>query len=91
VVFFRVTESEYHDLKEASSRNAARSLSDFVRSELLACVRSGNITDKLQRRVEALEGRLDDLQSTTASLLIQNRTPGPPSVPEGVNNANSAV
>ena len=83
VVFFRLTDGEYRRLKEASSRNGARSLSDFVRSELLAYIHSGTITEHLQRRFEALERRIDELQSAAG-------TP-PQSVPEGVSNAKSTA
>ena len=69
VVFFRVTEDEYRKLKEVSSRNGARSLSDFMRSELLAYIHSGTITEHLHSRFESLEHRIDELQSTTISLL----------------------
>jgi hypothetical protein len=62
VVFFRVTEDEYRKLKEVSSRNGARSLSDFTRSELLACIHSGTITEHLHSRFESLEHRIDELQ-----------------------------
>jgi len=72
VVFFRLTEGEYCKLKEASSRNGARSLSDFMRSEILAYIHSGTITEHLQRHFESLEHRIDELQSTTVSLLQGN-------------------
>jgi hypothetical protein len=69
VVFFRLTQGEYRKLKEVSSRNGARSLSDFMRSELLAYIHSGTIDEHLHRRFEALEQRIQELQSTTVSLL----------------------
>lgn len=69
VVFFRLTQGEYRKLKEVSARNGARSLSDFMRSEILAYIHSGTITEHLQRRFESLEQRIDELQTTTVSLL----------------------
>ena len=76
VVFFRVTQDEYRKLKEVSSRNGARNLSDFMRSELLAYIHSGTITEHLHSRFEALEHRIDELQSTTVSLLKGNANGG---------------
>ena len=72
VVFFRLTEAEYRKLKETSSHNGARSLSDFMRTEILAYIHSGTITEHLQRRFESLEHRIAELQSTTVSLLQGN-------------------
>jgi hypothetical protein len=69
VVFFRLTQGEYRKLKEVSARNGARSLSDFMRSEILAYIHSGTITEHLHRRFESLEQRIEELQSTTVSLL----------------------
>jgi hypothetical protein len=76
LVLFRVTEDEYRKLREVSSRNGARNLSDFMRSELLAYIHSGTITEHLQRRFEALEQRIEELQSTTVSLLQGNPNVG---------------
>ena len=69
VVFFRLTQDEYSKLKEVSTRNGARNLSDFMRSELLAYIHSGTITEHLHRRFDSLEQRIEELQSTTVSLL----------------------
>jgi hypothetical protein len=69
VVFFRLTQNEYNKLKDVSTRNGARSLSDFMRSEILAYIHSGTVVDLLHRRFEAIEQRIDQLQSTTVSLL----------------------
>lgn len=76
VVVFRLAQDEYRKLKEISSRNGARNLSDFMRSELLAYIHSGTINDHLQRRFEALEQRILELQSTTVSLLQGNSDVG---------------
>ena len=72
VVVFRLAEDEYRKLKEVSTRNGARNLSDFMRSELLAYIHSGTINEHLQRRFEALEQRIQELQSTMVSLLQGN-------------------
>jgi len=69
VVVFRLAQDEYRKLQEVSSRNGARSISDFMRSELLAYIHSGTINEHLQRRFEALERRIEELQATTVSLL----------------------
>jgi hypothetical protein len=71
-VVFRLTQDEYRKLKEVATRNGARNLSDFIRSELLAYIHSGTINEHLQRRFEALEQRIQELQSTMVSLLQGN-------------------
>lgn len=76
VVVFRLAQAEYRRLQEVSARNGARNLSDFMRSELLAYIHSGTITEHLQRRFEALEQRIEELQSTTVSLLQGNPNGG---------------
>jgi hypothetical protein len=68
VVFFRLTQNEYSKLKEASSRNGARNLSDFMRTELLAFIHSGTLNEHLQRQFQSIEQRIVDLQLTTVSL-----------------------
>jgi hypothetical protein len=72
VVVFRLAQEEYRKLKEVSSRNGARNISDFMRSELLAYIHSGTITEHLQQRFDSLERRIEELQSTTVSLLQGN-------------------
>lgn len=72
VVFFRLTQNEYNKLKDVSARNGARNISDFMRSEILAYIHSGTITEHLHRQFEALTQRIDELQSTTVSLLQEN-------------------
>jgi hypothetical protein len=72
VVVFRLAEDEYRKLKDVSIRNGARNLSDFMRSELLAYIHSGTITEHLHRRFDSLEQRIEELQSTTVSLLQGN-------------------
>ena len=76
VVVFLLAQDEYRKLKEVSSRKGARNLSDFMRSEILAYLHSGTIHEHLQRRFEALEQRIDALQSTTVSLLQANPNGG---------------
>jgi hypothetical protein len=76
VVVFRLAEDEYRKLLEASTRNGARNLSDFMRSELLAYIHSGTITEHLHRRFESLEQRIVELQSTTVSLFQGNPAGG---------------
>ena len=75
VVVFRLAQDEYRKLKEVSTRNGARNLSDFMRSELLAYIHSGTINEHLQRQFESLEQRILELQRTTVSLL-QGKTNG---------------
>jgi len=76
MVVFRLAQDEYQKLIEVATRNGARNLSDFMRSELLAYIHSGTITEHLHRRFEALEHRIDELQSTTVSLLQGNANDG---------------
>jgi hypothetical protein len=72
VVVFRLAEDEYRKLKDVSIRNGARNLSDFMRSELLAYIHSGTITEHLKSRFDSLEQRIEELQSTMVSLLQGN-------------------
>jgi len=76
VVVFRLAQDEYRKLKEVSARNGARNLSDFMRCELLAYIHSGTIQEHLQRRFDALEQRIEELQATTVSLLQKNSDGG---------------
>jgi hypothetical protein len=48
-----------------------------MRSELLAYIHSGTITEHLHRRFDSLEHRIAELQSTTVSLLNGNGNGGP--------------
>jgi len=76
VVVFRLAQVEYLRLKEVSSRNGARNLSDFMRSELLAYIHSGTLHEHLHRRFEALEESIQELRTTTVSLLLGNSNGG---------------
>jgi hypothetical protein len=76
VVVFRLAQDEYLRLKEVSSRNGARNLSDFMRSELLAYIHSGTLHEHLHRRFEALEESIQELRTTTVSLLQGNSNGG---------------
>jgi len=76
VVVFRLAQAEYQKLKDVSTRNGARNLSDFVRSELLAYIHSGTVTEHLHRRFDSLEHRIAELQSATVSLLQANSNSG---------------
>jgi hypothetical protein len=76
VVFFRITEGEYDKLREVLSRDGARSLSDFMRSQLLDYIHSGTTTERLYRRLDALEQQIQELRSTTVSLLQENPNVG---------------
>src|ERR1017187_1801307 len=69
VVFFRITEGEYEKLREVLSHDGARSLSDFMRNELLDYIHSGTTSERLYRRLDALEQQIQELKSTTVSLL----------------------
>jgi hypothetical protein len=77
VVVFRLAQDEYQKLQDVATRNGARNLSDFMRSELLAYIHSGTITEHLHRRFDSLEHRIAELQSTTVSLLNGNGNGGP--------------
>jgi hypothetical protein len=78
IVVFRIAEDEYRKLIEVSERSGARTLSDFMRSELLAYIHSGTFHEHLQRRFESLEERIQELRMTTVSLFAANSNGGSP-------------
>ena len=78
IVVFRIAEDEYRKLIEVSERSGARTLSDFMRSELLAYIHSGTVDEHLQRRFESLEERIQELRMTTVSLFAANSNGGSP-------------
>ncbi len=62
VVFFRITEGEYEKLREVLSHDGARSLSDFMRNELLDYIHSGTTTERLYYRLSRHPGRISQLE-----------------------------
>jgi hypothetical protein len=78
IVVFRIAEDEYRKLIEVSERSGARTLSDFMRSELLAYIHSGTVDEHLQRRFESLEERIQELRMTTVSLFAASANGGSP-------------
>ena len=61
VVLFRLTEQEHHALEELCASRGGRSLSEFVRVEVLTPAFSSNL-EPLQELVVSLERRLSSLQ-----------------------------
>jgi hypothetical protein len=78
IVVFRIAEDEYRKLIEVSERSGARTLSDFMRSELLSYIHSGTVDEHLQRRFESLEERIQELRMTTVSLFAASANGGSP-------------
>ena len=73
VVLCRLTEQEHHLLKELCAAKGGRSLSEFVRVEVLNPVRSGDI-EPLMTLAASLERRLGslDLLHEELARLIQS-------------------
>lgn len=63
MVIFRLTQEEYDSLKSACLAANGRSISDYMRSELLALAQSGPGGDAVHRRFSGIEQKLDDLQA----------------------------
>ncbi|HTQ55057.1 MAG TPA: ribbon-helix-helix protein, CopG family [Bryobacteraceae bacterium] len=63
MVVFRLTQEEYHALKEACEREGARNVSDFVRAGLLEYLQTGMLSSQLGRRLAALDHQIATLQS----------------------------
>ncbi|MGC9950106.1 MAG: hypothetical protein ABSF64_27390 [Bryobacteraceae bacterium] len=68
VVVFRLTQSEYQKLKEASDERGAANLSDFTRSEVLAFLNSGTIPDAVRIGFAALEQEISRLRADVDSI-----------------------
>jgi len=69
IVVFRLSQNEYHSLKEACARRGARNLSDFTRAGVLELLEAGTLTDRWNYRFTAIEQRLAVLQSQMIDLL----------------------
>ena len=69
VVVFRLSQEEYHLLKEACERAGGRNLSDFTRSEILEYLHTDSFDRRLNTQFDALEQRIAVLQSQLNSLL----------------------
>ena len=69
VVVFRLSQDEYHMLKEACVRAGGRNLSDFTRSELLQYLHADTFSRRMGSQVEALEQRINLMQTQLNNLL----------------------
>ena len=69
VVVFRLSQDEYHALKEACDRRGARNISDFTRTEVLEILQCGPINEHLNCRVTSIEQKLAALQEQFVDLL----------------------
>ena len=61
MVIFRLTPEEYDNLRSACAAANGRSISDYMRSELLAVVQSDPLGAVVQRRFSEIERKLSDL------------------------------
>lgn len=59
-VIFRITQDEYNQLKSATERSGARSLSDFARAKCLRAIGEPS-TAELSQKVGSLESAVDRL------------------------------
>jgi len=63
LVVFRLTQEEYRRLQRESSRNGARSLSDYTRARLLEADRAGALSARqVEKRLARFDERLDEVQ-----------------------------
>jgi hypothetical protein len=65
VIFFRVSEEEFHEMEIACSRVGARSISDFARVAARRCVNDSGIDQLgvLLEKLATFEQTLDELQT----------------------------
>lgn len=68
MVVFRLSQQEYHSLREACDRRGARNLSDFTRSELLDYLSSGASPGTVQLRIAAVEQEIASMRSAINQL-----------------------
>ncbi len=64
LVVFRLTQEEYQRLLKESSRNGARSLSDYTRARLLEPDREAAVSSRrVEKRLARFDKRLDEVQT----------------------------
>jgi hypothetical protein len=68
IVVFRLSQEEYDSLKAACAVAGGRSVSDYTRSELLACIQSDSIYSVVLRRFGELDRKLADLHELLEEL-----------------------
>ena len=81
LINFRVTDEEFHRLKEASSLRKARCLSEFARSVMLATTdlpgARSEPDDPVHSRLQSFDQRLSTLESAFARILEAVEKPEP--------------
>ncbi len=63
LVVFRLTQEEYRRLQRESSRNGARSLSDYTRARLLQPDREAAMSKRIEERLARFDERLDEVHA----------------------------
>ena len=66
---FRLSQDEYESLLEATSQNGGRSVSDFIRTAVLATVENGMDHKSTSSRLRELEQRIRRLETAYLGLL----------------------
>jgi len=66
---FRLSQDEYESLLQATSQNGGRSVSDFIRTAVLATVENGMDHKSTSSRLRELEQRIRKLETAYLGLL----------------------
>jgi predicted DNA-binding protein len=66
---FRLSQDEYESLLRATSQNGGRSVSDFIRTAVLATVENGMDHKSTSSRLRELEQRIRRLETAYLGLL----------------------
>ena len=66
---FRLSQDEYESLLQATSQNGGRSVSDFIRTAVLATVENGMDHKSTSSRLRELEQRIRRLETAYLGLL----------------------
>ncbi|HXG35089.1 MAG TPA: hypothetical protein VNJ11_17115 [Bryobacteraceae bacterium] len=71
LVIFRLSETEYERLLAACRRDAARSLSDYVRDAVIGCAASPRGGETAQAALKRLAGRIRQLEAQVGRLVAR--------------------
>jgi hypothetical protein len=67
-VVFRLTQSEYEQLRVACAGSGARNLSDYTRTELLNCMRTDRQGMTVPERFVAIDQKLGELEQAVSRI-----------------------
>jgi hypothetical protein len=86
-VVFRVTQTEYDQLRVACAGSGARNLSDYTRTELLNCMRTDAQGMTIPERFCVIDQKLGDLEQIVSRISEILSDARPPAVLRASNDA----